>query len=208
MSRVRSEIVAPEAIGPVELRTKSLWIVPELWKTQNARFPTSSLDALRTRAHTLHRRTHLLNDQDKKRRKEIRKGIACVRGDIARYYQPSPEWPVFKRFSLAAFQRSVTEADGSVDAENAPTDPCKTTERFCTSSHTPHQHFPFQKNPRPEPLRIGGQLPTDSAEEAKTLRRHSRSISESWERRHACLQPQPPVGANTHSGPGAAHQTA
>src|ERR1700681_14853 len=41
-------------------------------------------------------------------------------------------------------------------AENAPTDPCKTTERFCTSSHTPQQHFPFQKNPRPEPLRISG----------------------------------------------------
>src|ERR1700687_4239114 len=40
------------------------------------------------------------------------------------------------------------EADRSVDAENAPTDPCKTTERFCTSSHTPHQHFLFQKNPR------------------------------------------------------------
>src|SRR5439155_3388209 len=38
------------------------------------------------------------------------------------------------------------EADGSVDAENAPTDPCKTTERFCTSSHTPHRRFPFQKN--------------------------------------------------------------
>src|SRR6266851_10061054 len=56
---------------------------------------------------------------------------------------------------------------GSVDAQNAPTDPCKTTERFCTSSHTPHRRVPFQKNARPEPLRISGPLPTDSAEEAK-----------------------------------------
>src|SRR5262249_31557314 len=31
------------------------------------------------------------------------------------------------------------EADGSVDAEKRPPDPCKTTERFCTSSHTPHR---------------------------------------------------------------------
>jgi putative ABC transport system permease protein len=38
------------------------------------------------------------------------------------------------------------EAAGSVAAENAPTDPCKTTERFCTSSHTLHRHVPFQKN--------------------------------------------------------------
>src|ERR1700730_11904359 len=36
--------------------------------------------------------------------------------------------------------RARVDADGSVDAENAPTDPCKTTKRFCTSSHTPHQH--------------------------------------------------------------------
>jgi hypothetical protein len=41
--------------------------------------------------------------------------------------------------------RARVEADGSVDAENAPTDPCKTTERFCTSSHTPHQRFPFRR---------------------------------------------------------------
>jgi hypothetical protein len=26
--------------------------------------------------------------------------------------------------------------------------------------------FPFQKNPTPEPLRISGELPTDSAEDA------------------------------------------
>ncbi len=36
---------------------------------------------------------------------------------------------------------SRVEADGSVDAQNAPTDPCKTTERFCTSFHTPHRLF-------------------------------------------------------------------
>src|SRR2546428_2305993 len=70
-----------------------------------------------------------------------------------------------KRRRSAATNARV-EADGSVDAQNAPTDPCKTTERFCTSSHTLHRRFPFQKNPRPEPLRISGQLPTDSAEEA------------------------------------------
>src|SRR3970282_490245 len=35
-------------------------------------------------------------------------GSTCVRGDVARYCQPSPEWPVFKRSSVAAFQRSVT----------------------------------------------------------------------------------------------------
>src|SRR2546427_12564287 len=67
----------------------------------------------------------------------------------------------------SAATNARVEADGSVDAQNAPTDPCKTTERFCTSSHTLHRRFPFQKNPRPEPLRISGQLPTDSAEEAR-----------------------------------------
>src|SRR3989442_15714275 len=67
----------------------------------------------------------------------------------------------------SAATNARVEADGSVDAQNAPTDPCKTTERFCTSSHTLHRRFPFQKNPRPEPLRISGQLPTDSAEEAQ-----------------------------------------
>ena len=35
-------------------------------------------------------------------------GFTCVRGDVARYCQPSPEWPVFKRSSVATFQRSVT----------------------------------------------------------------------------------------------------
>src|SRR5712692_4529709 len=58
------------------------------------------------------------------------------------------------------------EAAGSVDAQNASTDPCKTTERFCTSFHTPHRRVPFQNIARPEPLRISP-LPTDSAEEAK-----------------------------------------
>src|SRR3989442_3968095 len=37
------------------------------------------------------------------------------------------------------------ETDGSVDAQNARTVPCKTTERFCTSSHTPHRRFPFRR---------------------------------------------------------------
>src|SRR5258707_7521974 len=37
------------------------------------------------------------------------------------------------------------EADGSVDAETAPTDPCKTTERFCTSFHTPHYRVAFSQ---------------------------------------------------------------
>ena len=39
---------------------------------------------------------------------------------------------------------SRVEADGSVDAQNAPTDPCKTTERFRTSSHTPHRCLSFR----------------------------------------------------------------
>ena len=34
----RAEIVAPAATGTVELRTKSLWIVPELWKNANGAF--------------------------------------------------------------------------------------------------------------------------------------------------------------------------
>src|ERR1700688_2531882 len=66
--------------------------------------------------------------------------------------------------SFVAPQARV-EADGSVDAENAPTDPCKTTERFCTSSHTLHQHFPFRK-PKTGPSDSVSQPPTDSAEEA------------------------------------------
>src|SRR3989441_3395845 len=65
-----------------------------------------------------------------------------------------------------AAPQTRVDADGSVDAENAPTDPCKTTERFCTSSHTPHRPFLFQKTERPEHLRALRQLPTDSAEEA------------------------------------------
>ena len=40
--------------GSILLGPTSLWIVPELWKTKNT-FPTSSLDAPRTRAHTLHK---------------------------------------------------------------------------------------------------------------------------------------------------------
>ena len=51
--------------------------------------------------------------------------------------------------SIAAPRRM--EADRSVDAENAPTDPCKTTERFCTSSHTPHHRVPFRRTHKPEP---------------------------------------------------------
>ena len=39
-----------------------LWIVPELWKTERT-FPTSSLDAHRTRAHTLHRPRPLIYDK-------------------------------------------------------------------------------------------------------------------------------------------------
>ena len=39
---------------------------------------------------------------------------------------------------------SRVEADASVDAQNAPTDPCKTTERFRTSSHTPHRCLSFR----------------------------------------------------------------
>jgi hypothetical protein len=35
----RSEIVALGADNAVGLDTKSLWIVPELWKTQETRFP-------------------------------------------------------------------------------------------------------------------------------------------------------------------------
>jgi hypothetical protein len=61
--------------------------------------------------------------------------------------------------------RARVEADGSVDAENAPTDPCKTTERFCTSSHTHHQRFPFRRTQDRNPQTQWGQLPTDSAEE-------------------------------------------
>src|SRR5690606_23826065 len=41
--------------------------------------------------------------------------------------------------SCAAAAR--VEAAGAVDAQNAPTAPCKTTERFCTSSHTLHPLF-------------------------------------------------------------------
>ncbi len=39
-----------------------LWIVAELWKTKST-FPTSSLDAPRTRAHTLHRPRTLIYEQ-------------------------------------------------------------------------------------------------------------------------------------------------
>jgi hypothetical protein len=38
MSPGRAEIVACDAIGTVELRTKSLWIVPELWKNPKCAF--------------------------------------------------------------------------------------------------------------------------------------------------------------------------
>ena len=46
--------------------------------------------------------------------------------------------------SIAAPELRV-EAAGSVDAQNASTDPCKTTERFCTSFHTPHRRVPFSE---------------------------------------------------------------
>ena len=38
------------------------------------------------------------------------------------------------------------EAAGAVDAQHAPTAPCKTTERFCTSFHTPHHPLPVRRN--------------------------------------------------------------
>ena len=43
-------------------------------------------------------------------------GSPCVRGDVVRYSQPSPEWPVFKRSSVAAFQRSVTHRKAPLEA--------------------------------------------------------------------------------------------
>src|SRR2546428_14164547 len=94
-----------------------------------------------------------------------------------------------KRRRSAATNARV-EADGSVDAQNAPTDPCKTTERFCTSSHTLHRRFPFQKNPRPEPLRISGQLPTDSAEEAENRRKPTRGLISDRRRGSPSLKPE------------------
>jgi hypothetical protein len=38
VTTVCAEIVASEALGTVELRTKSLWIVPELWKNAKGAF--------------------------------------------------------------------------------------------------------------------------------------------------------------------------
>ena len=45
----RSEIVAPGADNAVVFDAKSLWIAPELWKTQSARFPQARWTAHRTR---------------------------------------------------------------------------------------------------------------------------------------------------------------
>jgi hypothetical protein len=39
----------------VAFDTKSLWIEPDLVENAKSAFPTRSLDAQRTRAHTLHR---------------------------------------------------------------------------------------------------------------------------------------------------------
>ena len=43
------------------------------------------------------------------------------------------------------------EAAGAVDAQNAPTAPCKTTERFGTSFHTPHLLFLRKNDEDPHP---------------------------------------------------------
>jgi len=65
---VRAEIVAPEAIGTVELKAKSLWIVPELWKNAKRAFSHKLVGrAPNARPHAP-QASHLLHDQDKKRR--------------------------------------------------------------------------------------------------------------------------------------------
>src|SRR5262245_16479743 len=48
------------------------------------------------------------------------------------------------------------EAAGAVDAQTAPTAPCKTTERFCTSFHTPHRRAPLSEERKTRTSQIIG----------------------------------------------------
>jgi hypothetical protein len=71
---VRGTIVIPRAPYTVELTVTHIGMVPRqpvdrARAVENAKsaFPTSSLHAHRTRAHTLHRHTHQGNEQNKTR---------------------------------------------------------------------------------------------------------------------------------------------
>jgi hypothetical protein len=73
------EIVAPEAAHAVAAEAKSLWIVPEPWKTQKARFPPLVGRAQNARPHAPQGGIAFTKKQ------EHRKRAACVCGGRDRY---------------------------------------------------------------------------------------------------------------------------
>ena len=80
----RAEIVAPAATGTVELRTKSLWIVLELWKNANGAFSHELVGrAQNARPHAPQGALPFLHDQDKNRKGKMKGRIACVRCNVA-----------------------------------------------------------------------------------------------------------------------------
>lgn len=99
----RPPIVAPPGSYAVDRRHGGLWILPDLWKTPRARFPQGPWTARQTAPPTGSTgRHHRLGEGDDS------EPLAC-RGAVQDTDNPSPEWPLFKRSSVAAFQRSVTK---------------------------------------------------------------------------------------------------